>query len=121
MTHRVLPAAEYDRLADTYIAPVVPGLGAETQIVVVEDGDVVVAHWALMTLPHVECAWIHPLYRKHPAVVRHLLVGMRQTARDAGVIRVMTAAIDDEARQLLRHLGATKLEGDHYVLPFKEA
>ena len=123
MTSRILPPAEYARLADTYLAPLLEALPHDTQVVVVEDDGVIVAHWALMLLPHCECAWLHPLYRKNPAVVRRLYVGMVRAARDRGVSRVMTAAIDDEVRGLLAHLGAERLPGDHYVwpLPAKEA
>jgi hypothetical protein len=117
MTSRILPVAEYDRLADTYLAPLRDHFPAQTSVIVVEDGDRIVATWALMLVPHVEGVWTHPDYRHNPAVIRHLLTGMRREARAWGVSRVMTGAMDDTVRGLLAHLGAEPLPGDHYVWP----
>ena len=126
MTHRILPAAEYDRLPADFHAMVSAAAPGRAQVVVVEDaaGDIV-AHWAMLLIPHVEGVWIRADYRKQPGVVRRLMAGMRAAARAWGVTRVTTAAIDDEVRGLLRHLGADEIVVDgivptHHTFPIRE-
>ena len=116
MTQRILPRDEYYKLRDTYLAPIAAALPSSARVIVVEEGETIVATWALLFVPHVEGVWTHPDYRKSAAVVRHLVTGMRAELRESGVDRVYTAAVDDEVRKLLQHFGAEKLPGDHYVM-----
>lgn len=120
MTSRILPPSEYDRLADTYLAPLRGCFPAQTSVIVVEDGAQIVGTWALMLVPHVEGVWVHPAHAGKAAVVRHLVTAMRREARAWGVSRLVTAAVDDRVRDLLAHLGAEQLPGDHYVWPLTE-
>lgn len=116
MTHRILPTGEYERLPDDFRAVVLAAPVGDVQVIVVEryDGEIV-AHWAMVRIPHVEGVWIAPDYRKQPAVVRHLMVGMQSAARVWGVSRVTTAAVDDDVRRLLRHFGAEEILVDGIV------
>lgn len=116
MTSRVLPAAEYERLADSYLAPLRHAIPAEARVVVVEHEGQIVASWLAFKQTHLEGCGIAAEYRKNPAVVLHLMRGMRAALRELGANRVFTAAEDDQVRQLLAHLGAARLPGDHYVM-----
>lgn len=116
MTHRILPRADYARLDGTYLAPAVPYLAADTQVVIVEQDDRIISHWTLMKAPHVECVWTHPDYRASGAAMRQLLAGMRDLAVSEGIARVITSVEADDAvvHRLLHHLRADKLP-DSYV------
>lgn len=121
MTTRILPPAEWHRLAGTEAETVWPQLNPErTSIVVVErDGFIVGCH-VLSWLLHAECLWIAPQFRGRPSVARRLWTAVQQTARDHwGVPSVITAACDDRVRRLLAHVGAVELKGQHYVVPVK--
>ena len=117
---RILPFAEYPRLNGTELGPVWPLLRPDDAFVtVVEQGDQIVACWALMRVWHLEGAWIHPAHRKKTAVARRLWVGMRRLAARLGVRSAMTAAVSDDVRAILKTAGATKLPGDHFLLPLE--
>lgn len=118
MTTRVLPPAEWPRLTDTELDSVWPFFDpTKTTVVVVEDGPVIVACWALLVVLHAECVWIHPDYRKraHSPALR-LLRGMQQAARAQGAQTVVTAAMTPEVESLIARIGGTELQGRHYVL-----
>jgi len=117
MTTRVLPPEEYPRLAGTEAEGLaVPG---SAQVLVVEDGDRIAGCWILMPILHVECLYVAPEYRKRASVARRLWIGMKRLVRDAHGSAVMTAAASDEVRDLLAHVNATKVPGDHYVMSFE--
>lgn len=118
MIARILPPAEWARLAGTELETVWPHLNpTRASIVVVEDRfGTIVGCWAAFQQVHVEGVWIHPKHRRTAGVAKRLLVGMRDLVLSWGAPTVMTAATTDEVRQLLARLGATQLPGDHYVL-----
>lgn len=114
MTTRVLPPAEWPRLAGTELETVWPQLPRDAAVVlVVEDGDAIIACWALITVRHVEGVWIAPEHRGRASVARRLLSGMRELT---GGGAVFTAALTPEVEALLEGLRAEKLPGEHYVL-----
>lgn len=122
MTTRLLPMDEWFRLADTELGPALHVLPDDTRIVVVEDPDGdIVGCWALIRYVHVEGVWIAPSHRKRGRVAASLLAGMQQAARDWDVQAVLTAALTDDVRQLIDHLGGQPLPGDHFVLPIGRA
>lgn len=115
---RILPPDEWPRLAGTELETGWPVLDpANAQIVVVEDGDRIVGCWSVLRYVHVEGVWIHPDYRGRSRVAAYLLRGMRQAARSWGARAVLTAALTDQVRSLIAHLGGVQLPGDHYVMP----
>lgn len=116
---RVLPFAEWYRLAGTELGANWQHLRPEwASVVVVEDGDQIVGCWSLVTTVHAEGVWIAPTHRGKAGVARRLLGAMRELATRRGVRAVVTSACDDTvAALLIRHLGATPLEGRHFVLP----
>lgn len=119
MRARQLPQSEWPRVAHTEIGPALSVLPPDdTRIVVVENGsDEILGAWALIRYVHVEGVWVHPDHRKRGRVAAHLLAGMRDVAYAWGHSVVLTAALTDDVRQLIAHLGGQPLPGDHYVVP----
>lgn len=113
---RELPLAEWYRLQGTELETAWPHLPLRARVLVVEDGDRIVACWALVPLVHAEGVWIDPAYRKKASVVGRLLQAMRATARTMGAKTVWTAAQSDEVRALVDHLGGFALPGTHYIV-----
>jgi hypothetical protein len=116
MTRRILPRAQWHRLAGSELEPVWPYLPANADVIVVEEADVIVGCWAVYTLTHVEGVWIHPDHRGKSSVARHLLTGMRLVARALGARAVNTAAVSPDVASMLRKLGAVPLPGEHFAL-----
>lgn len=119
MTTRVLPSAEWPRLAHTELGAVWTQLSPSTTTVfVVEDeAGAIIGCWSLLTLLHAEGIWIDPAHRKSAAVARRLLLSVLPAARGTGAASILTSAIDPEVEQLLEHAGATKVPGTLYAWP----
>lgn len=118
---RILPPDEWPKLAGTDLQAIWPRLNsAEAHVIVVEQGPTIVAHWLVLPVYHVECLWIHPDHQKRASVARRLWIGMRRLLADLGRSRVMTAAVSDDVRGLLAHVGAEPVPGDHYMLTVEE-
>lgn len=117
MTSRILPPEEWSKLEGTEAGPLWPHLDpSRTTVLVVEDGGVIVGTWLLLNVVHAECLWIAPAYRGRTSVARRLWTGMRRAAQAMKVPVVATAALTDDVRALLDHVGATKVPGDHYAM-----
>lgn len=117
-TTRALPASEWGRLVGTELETLAPKLDpAETQIVVVEHGERIVACWAVMRVVHVEGLWIHPDYRKKPPVAVRLLRAMHQAARAFGASWVWTGSETPDVTSLILKQGGTHVPFDSYILP----
>lgn len=115
-TTRILPEAEWGKLAQTDLPTVLPYVQPGTmQILVVEDGDRIVGMWAVWTLTHLEGLWIDPAYRHKPGVARRLKRETLQLAAQHSPW-VMTAAQTPEIRTLLEHAGAVHIPGEMFVL-----
>ena len=114
LTRRVLPRDEYHRLAGTELASVAATLPEGCQVLVVEDAGAIVACWALLSVLHVEGAWVAPSHRTTAS--RALLHGMADLVADAGGAAVLTGSMSPRVTRLLASLGAKKLDFDTYVL-----
>lgn len=119
MTSRVLPVAEWPRLAGTELESVWPTLPhtSDVQIVVVEDAaGAIVGCWAALRVIHVEGVWIAPAYRQRTSVARRLWRTMGRTIATAfGAGGAWTGAGSaDIAALLTRH--ATPAPGAHFIL-----
>ena len=113
-----LPPSEWWRLAETDLAEAVPHLDpASTHVVAVEDDGVIVGCWALVRIPHAEGVWVAPSHRGRGRVAAKLLSAMRSAVRQAGIAHVWTAAVTDDVRRLIDHLGGAELPGRHFILP----
>lgn len=118
MTARLLPPEEWARLQGTEAETVWPSLTPAARVVVVEQDGVIVGCHLLQPVLHAECLWIHPDYRGRSSVARRLWAAVKQTVREQfGVEWFATAAVSDEVRTLLAHVGAVPLVGDHYMVP----
>lgn len=117
MTSRILPPKEWPKLEGTEAGAIWPHLDpARSQVLVVEADGAIVGTWVLMSVVHAECLWIADAHRGKASVARRLWTAMRRTAREMGVPIVATAALSDDVRTLLEHVGATKVPGDHYAM-----
>jgi ribosomal protein S18 acetylase RimI-like enzyme len=122
LTTRLLPVAEWAKLAATEFRHLPYVTGDELAVVVVEDGDRIVGCWGLMPMLHLEGLWIDPAYRGRPSVAKRLLAATWAAVKARGVRWVMTAADSDGVRRLLeRHLAARKLPTDSYVIAMEGA
>lgn len=120
MTTRVLPYAEWPRLAETEAGPVWPHLNpAKAEIVVVEKDGQIVGCQIVMTVKHLEALWIAPAFRQRSSVGRRLWDAVKRVARADGSTAAFTSACDDRVRGLLAHVGAQQLPGDHYLVSVK--
>ena len=120
MTTRILPPDEWSKLTGTDVEiPLSLVDPANVEVVVVEHDGVIVAHWMLLSMLHVEGLWIAPDARKHTSVARRLWLGMKKTVAARGGTSVLTGAATDEVRGLLDHAGAIALP-DQFVLPMEK-
>lgn len=120
MLTRILPVDEWPRLSGTELETAWPHLRPEdTSIIVVEHENQIVGCWAVVRYVHVEGVWVHPDHRRRGGVARRLLAAMWRTARGLGAGAVLTGAMSDDVRGILDGLGASRLPGDHYVVPIR--
>jgi N-acetylglutamate synthase-like GNAT family acetyltransferase len=117
VTTRVLPPAEWPRLAGTELETLWPHLDREqARVIAVEDEGRIVGCWAVYPLVHVEGVWIAPEYRRRGSVARRLLCMMRRIAHGMGAQAVQTASVDTTVTKLLQRLGAVDLNARHFSL-----
>lgn len=122
MTYRVLPQAEWPRLAGTEAETLWPHLDPmNARVLVVEEAGRIVGTWTVLRVVHVECVWIDPAYRGAFGVVKRLLRGMRAIAGEWGARTVLTSALTDQVRALITSLGGQQLPGEHFVIPLERA
>lgn len=107
---------EYARLQGTELEPVAPYLPSDAYVLVVEQGAVIVACWALIPTHHVEGLWVHPDHRGKARVAFRLLEAMRVLTRSLGIRTVATASLSAEVDRLLQHVGAVELPGKHFAM-----
>lgn len=121
MIARILDSSEWHRLEGTEADTVWRDIPPAACVVVVEhEGEIVGCH-VLVPVLHAECLWIHSDYRKRSSVGRRLWAAVKQEAMNRfGAVGFQTAAVDDEVRGLLDHVGGVPIPGDHYMVPLKE-
>lgn len=112
MTSRVLPVREWPRLNTTSLGAIWPTLNPQfAEVLVVEDGDVILGSLVLLTTLHAECCEVHG----GAGVARALWTLLGDRVRAAGGLAVWGAAIDEPMRRLLeRH--AEAIPGDHFLV-----
>jgi N-acetylglutamate synthase-like GNAT family acetyltransferase len=120
MTTRILPRDEYPRLAHTEAASVWPQLTEAACVIVVEHDGAIVGCHVLQPVLHAECLWIDPAHRGKASVARRLWATVQRAARERfGVAWFATAAVSDDVRRLLAHVGAVRVDADHYMVPVR--
>jgi len=117
----VLPPEEWPRLIGTELEQVWPHCDpAHVQVLVVEDGGVIVGTWMLTRMPHAECLWIAPQYRRHRQAARigaRLVRMMRARAQAWQVPVLVTTSLTPEVTTMITKYGGTRLPGEHFALP----
>lgn len=118
MTVRILPPAEWARLAGTEAQALWKHLDPErAKVVVVEEHGQIIATHTLMWVLHAECLWVHPGWRGRLSVLGRLWMKVQAVARAMGARTLMTAQIPEQPiLPLLQRVGAKKLDGDHFVV-----
>lgn len=67
------------------------------------DGDIV-ATWTVFFVPHAEPLWVRPDYRKHPTLLKHMLVEMHKLFKASGFEQVYTIVLDNMHAKVLTRL-----------------
>ncbi len=121
-TARVLPVKEWPKLATTPLAADwLPALDPNhTVVVVVEDGEQIVASWLALTTVHVEGLNIDPAHQKRGVVGGLLLRTMIETLQAQQVPEVLTQAASEDIETLLQKVHATPLPGITYRIPIPQ-
>jgi hypothetical protein len=120
MRTRILPPEEWAQLERTNV-PTFPGVRPEdSAIVVVEDGDKVIACMTVLRATHFEGTWIDPEHR-NAGVTRGLLRLATAVGKSWGTEWVFTGAAneDDHTKSLIGRLGGVLLPMSTYVLPLQ--
>lgn len=121
MTTRSLQPSEWHRLSTDYAAVLPHVQPSDVEIVVVEDGDRIVASWAVMRIVHLEGLWIDPDYRGRVSVARRLYRATMAAVQRWTTGWAMTGADTDTVRAMLATVGAVHVPMDVYVMPIKGA
>jgi ribosomal protein S18 acetylase RimI-like enzyme len=119
VTTRVLPRAEYDRIAHLDVAGFLPYVaGDDVQIVVVEQDERIVGAWSVLRVVHFEGVWIDPAYRGRVGVARRLLTATMRAAQQWSSRFAFTGAATDDVRRLItKHLRGVHIPMDTYAVP----
>jgi hypothetical protein len=118
MTPRVLHPDEWEgRLAETELPSLLPYLTpANTSVVVVEDGEKLLASMAVVRVTHYEGAWIAPEARGNLGVTRSLLRMASVFPLTRGEQFVFGGAADDRMKDILKRMGGAPMPLEFYAL-----
>lgn len=116
MITRTLCPDEWPRLKGTELEHVWPHLPDGARIVVVEEGDDILACHAVLTYVHIEGLWVHPKHR-HGTVGWRLWQAVQREVRELGANVAITGALTEQVKALIEHVHGVKLPGDAYVIP----
>ena len=119
MTARLLPPAEYDRLAGTELecaGDIFPG----ASVLVVEEAGVIIGHLMLAPLWHAEGFYVDPAYRGR-GVDTQLVAAMHAEARALGLETVFPAAASDGMAHYVTRLGAVEMSARWFALAVRES
>lgn len=118
MRTRVLPKEEWARLNEASGLPaLLPYMSPEqVEIIVVEDGERIVASWSVLRVTHFEGLWIDPDYR-NAGVVRRLMRKTMETARQWCGQFALTGANTAEVANMVRRIGGVRMPMDCFMVP----
>lgn len=109
---RVLPSAEWPRLAGSELATVLPYVAVDdVQIVVVEDGDRIVAYQAVLRLPFLGGLWVDPAYRHRVGLWRRLVPATWDAVKRWTQQWAFTFATAEMAPFVVAHFATIPIEG----------
>lgn len=118
---RLLPPAEWPRLAETELGPALDTLDpAAVTVIVAEDAaGAIIGCWSLITFAHVEGLWIAPAHRRRGTVLRELFERMCAVATDRGIPAVLTRSLQPTITRWILKRGGHPLPGEGFVLPLQ--
>ena len=120
MKARILPREEWSRLSITGIAPIQETLRPEdVQVIVVEDGDRIVASMGAFRVTHFESLWIAPEYRGNAGLGRRLLKAGITAATKWATDWVWAASGTNHMDDVLTRMGGAEMPVKTFVLQIK--
>lgn len=120
-TTRVLPHAEWHRLAGTELEPLAEVVDpVKMSVVVVEDATgAIVGCWGVLAFLHAEGVWIDPKYRGTGVVAKRLLRATLDEVRARGEHVAITGSNNASVDRLIKHIGGQEIPCKHYALVVK--
>ena len=119
MTPRLLPRAEYYRLAGTDLEDLLPDFPG-ARVFVVEDGDEIVGHLMLAPFWHPEGFYVAKDYRGQ-GVDTLLVSEMFDEARSMGLETVWPATASEGMAKYVTRLGAVEVPARWFALAVRES
>jgi GNAT superfamily N-acetyltransferase len=115
---RVLPQAEWSRVAHLDVSMWLPYVAPEdVRIVVLEDGDRIVGCWGAFRVVHLEGVWVDPAYRRQPHAVQALKDAAIEVASRWAPWAITGAATAAVRRLITRHLGGVPMPMESFAIP----
>ncbi len=119
MNVRTLPKEEWNRL--TEVPNIGPALRPEDcQVLVVEDGNRIVATLGAFRVTHFEGLWIDPAYRGNPGLARKIMKAGVTAAKKWTDEFVWAASGSDHTDDIFSRLGGVKAPIETYIIPLGE-
>lgn len=121
MKARILPPEEYAKLkALTGLEQIGTTLRPEDcQVIVVEDGERVVATMGVFRVTHFESLWIDPEYRGNAGLGRRLIKAGIEAARKWATDWAWGASGTEHMDDVLERLGGIKTSVTSYMVPIQ--
>ncbi len=121
VTERLLPPAEWSRLAGGLLDPAYKTFTPSDKVIVIEEDGRIVGHTWLAQHWHLEGTWIHPMYRGKVTVGRRLLRSIRRLFRALHIGEVYMMAYTAENATLCRKMGqAVHLNCENFAVIVEE-
>lgn len=118
MIARILPREEWGRLSITGLPALQETLRPEdVQVIVVEDGDRIVASMGAFRVTHFESLWIAPEYRGNAGLGRRLLKAGIKAARKWTDKWVWGASDTPHMNDVILRLGGKRIPIETYMIP----
>jgi GNAT superfamily N-acetyltransferase len=118
MISRILPPDEWHRLSITQFEQIGPTMRPEdVQIVVVEDGERIVATMAVLRVTHFESLWIDPEYRGNAGLGRRLVKAAVQAAKTWTDKWVWGTSESGHMDDITRRLGGVQVPVQTFMIP----
>lgn len=116
--YRVLPEAEWGRIADAGMPDASVALGKENfQLVVVEDKGRIVATMALWRVVHLEGFWIDPDYRGKAGTIRGLIRGVLSAAKKWSPKWLWACSDTEQMDAILQKLHGVRMPVRSFTVP----
>lgn len=117
MKARILPREEWPKLAVTGIHPMETTLRPEdVQMIVVEDGDRIVASMGTFRVTHFESLWIDPEYRGNAGLGRRLIRAGFSAAKKWTDKWVWGASDTPHMNDVIGRIGGVKLPIESFMI-----